>query len=96
VDVSERDDCPDENEIVGFLEGALSAADQARIEAHCARCARCREGLAHAAYDATAGALGSPGALLAAVERLQRRLAGRRRRVGLAVAGAVVVAAEAR
>lgn len=52
--MDELDDCPSENAIVSFLDGALSEADQARIEAHCARCERCREGFAHAGYDATA------------------------------------------
>ncbi|HEX8114502.1 MAG TPA: protein kinase [Kofleriaceae bacterium] len=52
--VIDLDDCPSENEIVGFLEGALSDPERARIEAHCANCERCREGVAQAAYDSAA------------------------------------------
>jgi TolB-like protein/tRNA A-37 threonylcarbamoyl transferase component Bud32/tetratricopeptide (TPR) repeat protein len=57
--VIELDDCPSENEIVGFLDGGLAERDRARIEAHCARCERCREGIAHAMPDATGAAIGS-------------------------------------
>ncbi|HEX7836337.1 MAG TPA: protein kinase, partial [Kofleriaceae bacterium] len=61
--MSERDDCPDENALVGFLEGVLPDPERARIEAHCAGCERCREALAHAAHDsATAAARSSDGA----------------------------------
>jgi eukaryotic-like serine/threonine-protein kinase len=57
--VIELDDCPSENEIVGFLDGVLSDPERTRIEAHCAGCERCREGLAHAMDDATGAAIGS-------------------------------------
>jgi serine/threonine protein kinase len=50
--VIQLDDCPSENEIVEFLDGALAESERARIEAHCAGCERCREGLADAAHDA--------------------------------------------
>ena len=49
----ELDDCPSENEIVGFLDGAVPEPERAWIEAHCASCERCREGLAHALIDST-------------------------------------------
>jgi serine/threonine protein kinase/tetratricopeptide (TPR) repeat protein len=58
--VIELDDCPTENEIVGFLESALSDPERARVEAHCASCERCREALAHATQDTAGSAIGSP------------------------------------
>jgi eukaryotic-like serine/threonine-protein kinase len=55
----ELDECPSENEIVGFLDGALSDPERDQIEAHCADCERCQEGLAHGMQD-TGAAIGSP------------------------------------
>lgn len=37
------DGCPDENDLVSYLDGALPEADRAEIESHCVACERCRE-----------------------------------------------------
>ena len=47
-------DCPDENEIVRFLEGSMAPAQRDRLERHIDRCAICADVLFGAAASAEA------------------------------------------
>jgi hypothetical protein len=56
--VIELDECPGENEIVDFVDGALSDLERARIEAHCAICERYAPGPARACVEQWNGSTG--------------------------------------
>jgi CHAT domain-containing protein/tetratricopeptide (TPR) repeat protein len=80
-----RPDCVDAETLAAFVDGRLSAAERAQVEAHVADCEECREALVEVGL--TSESLSKP-----VTARLTRGFPARRWQAGIALAAAVVLA----